>query len=191
MEVVGEVPETHFVAAWVQAEYHSPFTQFAEVFDGTILPTEWATQPNTDDGEQNQMRAQVLALLRPMVKALPADTIWTQARANRADLRDCLLMAGPEWEAMTGGSRRVGDGLPFGPHHSPDHRRAICAIRGQLLRGAVFPSLISISRPQLDRIVVIEGNKRALAYTGGRMALPASIELYIGTSETINDFPFW
>jgi hypothetical protein len=191
MEVVGDVPATHVVAAWVRAEYHSPFTQFAEVFDGTILPIEWATQPNTDDGEQNLMRAQVLALLRPMVQALPADTIWILARANRADLIDCFLMAGPEWEAMTGGSRRVGDGLPFGPHHSPDHRRAICGIRARLLRGSTFPGLISISRPQLDRIVLIEGNKRALAYTGGRIPRPAAIDLYVGTSETIDAFPFW
>ena len=100
-------------------------------------------------------------------------------------------MAGSDWEAMTGGSRRVGDGLRFGPHHSPDRRRAICAIRAQLLRGSTFPGLISISRPQLDRIVLIEGNKRALAYTGGRMPLPASIDLYIGTSESIDAFPFW
>ncbi len=166
MDLLEPVTYDVVVAEWVKAEHGSPFTDFGEAFNGEEAPAVWALEPNVADPEQNAVRTGMLELLRPMVGSLPPGILWNRATASREDLNNFLYMAGADWVGLSGGSRRIGDGARLFTSNCHDEalRSAVHRIRRKVLAGRIFPPLIAISTPALDRIVVIEGHKRATAY---------------------------
>lgn len=193
MELLDPTTYHDVVAEWVKAEHGSPFTDFGQAFNDEEAPVAWALEPDLADLEQNAVRAGILALLRPMVLALPADTAWSRARASRDDLKTFLYLNGADWIELSGGSRRIGDGARLfnSSCHDDALRSAVHRIRRKVLAGRIFPPLIAISNLVLDRIVVIEGSKRATAYLFGRKAVINEIALVVGQSANMNDFPYW
>ena len=69
-------------------------------------------------------------------------------------------------------------------------RPAVHLIRRKALAGTSFPPLIAISTPVLDRIVVIEGNKRATAYLFGWKADITEIPLVVGRPPNMHQFAY-
>jgi hypothetical protein len=171
-DAVVEASELRRNGRRVKAEYASPLTQFAETFDGEEIPISWAVNPNVANLEENQARAGVLNLLRPMVGGLPDNVVWRRARAPRTELEEFLYMLGHDWADLSGGTRRIGDGarLFTAKCHDPTLRSAV----------------LSISRV----LASIEGHKRATAYVFGRKAAVTVVDLIIGMSADMSQFEF-
>jgi hypothetical protein len=72
--------------------------------------------PDLTSDHENQLRAEILAQYRGwgtddyLFEGFPAVIEWHRARLSPNDAREMLYANSPEWVALSGGSRRIGDG---------------------------------------------------------------------------------
>ena len=175
MRVVGASSEDEMVLAFLRAEIHSP--RFKTVVRRALGgDASLVYRPRLDSQPENQARRNALGLVRGfglntyLFRGFPAAVRWVRLAVTSTDIAAMKYARYPTWDALSGGSRLVGDGAANVETVKADEdaNANIQAVEREIARGRVYPELIVAATGEQEPHVLVEGHTRATAYVRPR-----------------------
>jgi hypothetical protein len=199
MRILGPVTEDEIVACYLRAEIDSGRygEKLRQLLERDDVDPDVLARPDLADPDANSYRRALLDEHRGydsrtgLFGGFPAFVEWHRAAFTPDDVLSILYIDWDWWVTVSGGTRqpvvaaeriRRGDiaGTTVEEH----------AVFVEPLRSSLSPpELITVSRPDHSRIVVVEGHVRLTAYALYPELLPEELELYLGVAEDIDDWP--
>lgn len=181
----GPATEQDMLLAFLRAEVDSPrFGQaYRSILAGGYLSREQLLdRPDTSDPKQNRFRREILKFTRGygagtlLFPGFPDDVQWRRVELEPADFERMAYARTGTWLTLSGGSRRVRDGVAnldtvvAGENANANVR----AVARRLAAGESFPELILVEGAG-DTLVLVEGHTRATAQLliGATQGVPA------------------
>jgi hypothetical protein len=187
------------VLAFLQAEIDSP--RFSPWLKNWLVSHRFDRATLIDNGllsdpEQNRLRVEMLKGSRGyqdgkmLFSGFPDDVRWRRVQIKWAELVDFKYAKEPSLIAVSGESRRVGDGASsFESGNAPaDFSERVSGVVERVKNGARFPDLIAVAAEN-ESPVLVEGHTRATAYVHTKPSYP--IKVLIGSSTTIKQWHFF
>jgi hypothetical protein len=196
VRIVRPASEAEVVAAFLRAEIESARWHdqlrgilLADGVDEAVL-----SHPDVEDAAANAYRAQVLERHRGwlhrigLFEGLPHDLEWTLVALTPDEVLAMRYIAWDWWLEISDGTRdpsvaadRIRRGLVPGADLDEDR-----ALAERLRSRTPPPELIAVARPDLAKLVVLEGHVRLTAYALFHEVLPDELEAFVGTSAEVD-----
>jgi hypothetical protein len=199
MTEAGPATADDMVLAFLQAEIDSP--RFAPNLNKWLAHYRLDRATLIDNGllsdpGQNRLRAEALKATRGyqaniwLFAGFPSDVQWRRVQVDPAELADFKYAKFDPLIAVSGESRRVGDGASsFEAGNAGDEfSERVSGVVGRIKDGARFPDLIAVAADN-EPPVLVEGHTRATAYVHTKPSHP--IFVLVGTSPTIKQWAFF
>lgn len=195
----GPATEQDMLLAFLRAEVESP--RFGEAYRsilsrGYLDREHLLDRPDTTDEKQNRYRREMLKAIRGygagqlLFAGFPDDVRWQRVDLETGDFERMLYARFPTWLELSGGSRRVGDGVAnLDTVAAAENANAnVRALAARLVAGATFPELILVEAAD-DTLVLVEGHARATAQVlaGHTTRVPA----LVGRSQHMAGWAFY
>jgi hypothetical protein len=123
----------------------------------------------------------------------PPDATWRLVVVSPTEIKTFKYIndsSDPRWSRLSAGTRLVGDGIQnLDEAQNAEVNGNVTSIATRLRQGERFPALIAAQRSGSAELVLIEGHNRATAYA--LTGIPKEIEVFIGTSPDMADWPFY
>lgn len=204
MRTIEPVSEDEMIAAFLRAEVASPR------FGAGVLAVlardgrERAVvdHPNTRDEAENAYRRHLLGETRgfgrdradTVFAGFPPNVTWYRATMSRGEIATLEYIAYDYWIALSGGTRRVGDGAARirggGPVFGVPND-GFWAVADAIRVGETFPEPIVVSSDTASRLVILEGHVRLTAYLLRSEALPPALPVIVGYSSRMGQWPLY
>jgi hypothetical protein len=126
---------------------------------------------------------------RDLCEGMPRDIVWRRATLDHAELRSRVFYIQYYWEEFSGGTRSpavVAERLA-----SAADRSIYGEIVAAMAAGVRPAPPILVSRPELDRLVILEGHARVTAYLLAPRLAPLPLDAFVGTSAAIHEWGQW
>jgi hypothetical protein len=192
-----QVTVDEMILAFLQADVETP-TDRREWYDRYLAGVDRAAlihRGDAHDQQQNDVRRCVLGAVRGyglniwLFVRFPSDTGWRLVTVTPAEVKSFKYAKCDPWAPLSGGSRLVADGVKnLDRVQYAATKGNVFGIADRLRQGARFPALIAVQRTGSPEVVLMEGHTRATAYAMTDM--PQDIEVIIGTSAKMGDWPF-
>jgi len=194
MRELGEVTPDEMVLCFLRAEIDSQ--EYGESYAQAIAAVGFdrltlIDKADLTDMRANQARATVLGFIRGygcnciLFQDFPKDVKWRRVSLDQSEFHRLRHIGNQEfWSNLTKGTRLVRDSAQnyknsrIEPH--------VAAILQKIERGQTLAEIILVEDSQ-NRLVILEGNRRATAFAISR---PKQIEALVGTSPTMDRWPF-
>lgn len=148
------------------------------------------------DPQQNAHRRYVIGVRgytakQALFTGFPADASWRLVNVTPDEVKKFRYANHlPNWIAVSGGTRLVGDALTnLGHEPSANINGNVVGIATRLRQGERFPPLIAAQVSGADELVLIEGHHRSTAYA--LTGLPDQIPVFIGASVQMRGWHFF
>lgn len=198
METIRKITEDDMVAAFLKAEIDSP--RFGDGVK-TALKNAGAGQnivmsPNTDDSEENKLRATVLGECRgypdkQIFSGFPVDVSWEFASLEKSDLEKILYIDDDYWVKLSNGTRlpteaakNINNGVEI---YEQSNQRFIDTAE-KIRNGIELPEMIIVGDRKGGKLVVIEGHLRLTSYAMALDAVPDNLKAIVGYSENMGNW---
>jgi hypothetical protein len=187
-EMVGLFLRTELTAARFQASLR-------EHLDRAGLPERIVTDPDLADAAENQARGRLLAAHRGygtgtgLFDGFPNQVRWQWMAITPAELAAVRYVDYDYWVELSGGSRLAVDAAPrIRAGVAPFGVRSDWALSMALALadGARFPPLILVTAGHGSGLVVLEGHARLTAFMLRPDALPAELEVLVGSASSMS-----
>lgn len=139
------------------------------------------------------VRKDLLWSVRPgLFKTLPKDIVWQEVLLESQDWDKVMYINEDVWRNFSAGTRLVQRGIKkLGqPHHEVFTQR-VSEIAAQLQAGEQLPKIIIIAKPDLARLVLLEGHARATAYVSSNIYCEKQVPAILGTSEKVVNWTWY
>jgi hypothetical protein len=126
---------------------------------------------------------------RDLCEGMPRDIVWHRAQLDLEDLRTRVFYIEYYWEEFSGGTRSpamVAERLA-----SAADRSIYGEIVDALAAGVRPAPPILVSRPELDRLVILEGHARVTAYLLAPQLAPLPLDALVGISPAVGEWNQW
>lgn len=201
MRIIGTSSEVEMVASFLVGELSSE--RFGPTIARTLArhgqSTTLLTDANLSDPEESEQRRQVLGEFRgyrqnrELFAGFPDEVSWQHAVLSPSELLNVLYIEYSYWTALTSGTRRPTDaarfirrgGLVFG--HMPTGH--FLAVADSLRQGVAWEPIICVRAGDQHPIVVLEGHMRLTAMALASDCLPDEVQVLLGTSAAMSDWP--
>lgn len=155
--------------------------------------------PDLTSDRENHLRAEILAQYRGwgtddfLFKGFPTVIEWHRARLSPNDAREMLYANSPEWVALSGGSRRIGDGASAAartPAVSDPTGTVwrINAVADLYRQGLAIQPPIVVTTPIRQPLIAVEGHTRLTAWLLAER--PPSLDVLLGVSDQLGSW-YW
>jgi len=190
--------EAEVVAAFLRAEIESARwgDKLRDILREDAVDESVLSHPDVDDAAANAYRAQVLDRHRGwlqrigLFQGLPRDLDWTLVALMPDEVLSMRYIDWDWWLEISDGTRdpsvaadRIRRGLVPGADLDEDR-----ALAERLQSPTPPPALIAIARPELAKLVVLEGHVRLTAYALFPDLLPGELEVFVGTSDQVDSW---
>jgi hypothetical protein len=196
VRILRPASEAEVVAAFLRAEIESARwgDQLRDILRKDGVDESVLSHPDVEDAAANAYRAQVLDRHRGWLQriglfdGLPRDLEWTLVALTPEEVLAMRYIAWDWWLEISDGTRdpsvaadRIRCGLVPGADLDQDR-----ALAERLRSPTPPPELIAIARPDLAKLVVLEGHVRLTAYALFPELLPAELDVFVGTSHQVD-----
>jgi len=194
--------EAEMIAVFLRTEL--PAARFRETLTALLadagVPERIVTEPNLDDDTENEVRWQLLTAHRGygtatgLFNGFPREVAWAWMGITPAELATVRYIDYDYWVELSGGSRLAVDAAPrIRAGVAPFGVRSDWALgmAQALADGAGFPPLILVTSAPAGELVVLEGHARLTAFMLRPDALPAELEVLVGSSLAMTGWGLW
>lgn len=198
MRILRTASEAEVVATFLRAEIESARwgDDLRKILRDDGVDESVLSHPDVDDAAANAYRASVLDRHRGwlqrigLFQGLPRDLEWTLVGLTPDEVLAIRYIAWDWWLEISDGTRdpsvaadRIRRGLVPGADLDEDR-----ALAERLRSPKPPPELIAIARPDLAKLVVLEGHVRLTAYALFPELLPDELDVFVGTSEQVDSW---
>jgi hypothetical protein len=198
VRILRPASEAEVVAAFLRAEIESARwgDQLRDILRKDGVDESVLSHPDVEDAAANAYRARVLDRHRGWLQRiglfdeLPRDLEWALAALTPEEVIAMRYIAWDWWLEISDGTRdpsvaadRIRRGLVPGADLDQDR-----ALAERLRSPTPPPELIAIARPDLAKLVVLEGHVRLTAYALFPELLPAELDVFVGTSDQVDSW---
>ncbi len=202
MEIVSEISEDEFVAAFLKMEIDS------ERFGNRYLPQiekdgrdrKIVDNPDCSNKEENEYRKFLLGKARGykinkfLFVNFPNEVKWFRAKLTKEDLRNSKFLKYSYWIKVSNGSRKAADaaktiksGVEIFGQSNEIYFNAAEAIKS----GVKMPELIFVGKNKESQLVLLEGHVRLTSYFLAYNHIPEPLDCIVGFSPNISKWIFY
>jgi hypothetical protein len=193
VRILRPASEAEVVATFLRAEIESARwgDKLRDLLREDGVEESVLAHPDVEDAAANAHRARVLDRHRGwlqrigLFQGLPCDLEWTLVALTPEEVLAMRYIDWDWWLEISDGTRdpcvaadRIRAGLVAGADLDEDR-----ALAERLRSATPPPELIAIARPDLAKLVVLEGHVRLTAYALFPELLPSELDVFVGTSD--------
>lgn len=192
MNLLEQIPESAMVAAFLKAELRS--ARFSDVQKAAMkrfnISEQIIANPNLEDEQENQLRAQVLGDYRgykhnrEIFEGFPHDLTWHKAALTRDEVGNLRYVDYSYWNELTDNTHLVKDAVKNIQQGKvvfdiPNDR--FLEVAEEIRQGAFdFEPMILTGKDEHSPLTILEGHLRATAFGLAGEAAPESIHVIVG-----------